>query len=401
VDILVRNGNVWDIYEVKASTAVSEIYLYDIAFQRLVIESCGLKVGKCYVVHLNNEYVRNGDIEPKKMFTLHEVTLSLDAFSKDILKDVQAAQELHDKAEPKTDIHENCARFYECQFKEYCHSHLPTPSVFDLYRIGTKKAFEYYKQGIISFADIRDNGIKLNEKQKRQLDSRLDDLPMHVNPNGIKKWLGELKYPLYFFDFETYQSAVPLFDGHRPYQQIPFQYSIHISHDEDQDPLDHKEFLANPDKCEWRRCAEQMLIDIPDDGGSIIAYYKPFECSRIKEMANQFPDLAVRLLKLESRIVDLRDIFADGHLYHKDMGGSFSIKSVLPAMMPNRDDLDYSKLLDVHNGGEATEAFLMMKNFLDEKKRERIIQSLLMYCKLDTMAMAVVWKELCIQAKIG
>jgi len=333
------------------------------------------------------------------LFAIKEVTSLLSEYEKDIQKNLAQAQAVHtSETEPSIDLNKNCKKPYICPFYEYCTKDLPKPSVFDLYGIGfeTKKKLECYHQGIISFEDIRSAGIILKEKQQRQLDFALDNKEPYVDKVGIRNFLSTIKFPAYFLDFETYQSVLPLYDGQRPYQQIPFQYSLHVLRSKDDEHLEHKEFLADENKNEWRTLAERLVADIPRDGGSVISYNASFEVSRIKEMATTFPDLAERLLDFNTRMVDLLDVFRGEFMYKKEMGGSFSIKSVLPALCSDNPDLDYKANEDVQNGMEATLAFLSLKN-RTQAERKRIRKNLLKYCGLDTLAMVEIYKELCKQ----
>ena len=398
VDILKNNGDgTWDIYEVKSSTSCKNIYLCDIAFQRFVLTECGIKVRGCNLIYINNRYVRSGAIEPNELFVIEDVSGLLFGFGKDIPANLAQAQEIYaSNQEPQKDINENCNSPYACAFYKYCSKHLPEKNVFDLYKLSKKKQFEYYRNGIIAFEDIRKTGIRLNEKQQRQLDFALGELPLYVDKLNINKFLRKMVYPLYFLDFETYSTVLPLYDETKPYQQIPFQYSLHILKNDSDDKLEHKEFLADENRNEWRTLAEQLVRDIPQDGGSIICYNDSFEKSRIKEMANVFPDLAQPLLAINARMVDLLEVFQGGLMYNKEMGGSFSIKSVLPALCPNNPDLDYKANEDVQNGMAATQAFLTLKT-KTQAERERIRKNLLKYCGLDTLAMVVIYRELCEQ----
>jgi len=263
--------------------------------------------------------------------------------------------------------------------------------VFDLYRFGTEKKWECYQKGIISFEDVRKAQINLSETQQRQVDFELDNKPPFWDKPKIKQFLNEIKFPMYFLDFETYYTTIPLYDGIRPYQQIPFQYSLHILNSDNR--LEHKEFLADENQNQWRTLAEQLVRDIPQDNGSVIVYNASFEMTRIKEMANTFPNLAEHLHNINARMVDLLAVFRSGYMYQKEIGGSFSIKSVLPALFPNNPDLDYKANEDVQGGGAATQAFLSLKN-CNPDERKRIRENLLKYCGLDTMAMVAIYREL-------
>ena len=293
--------------------------------------------------------------------------------------------------EPDIPIHENCNTPYKCGFWNHCAKDLPNPSVFDLYRMPFKKKIEYFRKGEAAYKDlILDSGIT-NEKQLRQMEYALSEKGTYVDKDGIRDFLRTLSYPIYFLDFETIQPVIPEYIGTKPYAQIPFQYSLHyIEHEGGK--LEHKEFLAESGTDPRRAIAESLCRDIPMNV-CVTAYNKAFECTRLKELAKAFPDLAEHLLNIESNIKDLLVPFQSGYYYNRAMGGSFSIKSVLPAIFPDDPTLDYHNLEGVHNGGEAMSVFPKIKNLPPE---EQIIarKNLLKYCELDTFAMVKVWEEL-------
>jgi hypothetical protein len=206
----------------------------------------------------------------------------------------------------------------------------------------------------------------------------------------LHEFLNTLSYPIYHLDFETMQLVVPPYDGTRPYQQIPFQYSLHIEHADG--TLEHREFLGNSVDDPRRALAEQLCRDIPADA-CVTAYNKKFECGRLSELADTFPDLSAHLLSISNHIIDLLSPFQKGYCYYPAMGGGFSIKAVLPALFPSDPDLDYHNLEDVHNGTEASAAFEKMGDMAPEE-RERYRANLLKYCGLDTLAMVKVWEKL-------
>ena len=224
-----------------------------------------------------------------------------------------------------------------------------------------------------------------------QVRHELHNLGTHADKKEIKKFLNTLSFPLYFLDFETMQPIIPEFVGTKPYAQIPFQYSLHYLESPNGE-LKHKEFLGVSGEDPRRAIAEQLCADIPKNV-CVLAYNKGFECGRIRELASYFPDLAEHLLNIEKNIKDLIDPFRAGHYYNRAMGGSFSIKSVLPAIYPDDPSLDYHNLEGVHNGSEAMDLFPKIKDLpIDEQATAR--HNLLKYCELETYAMVKVWEEL-------
>lgn len=391
VDILHKEKGGYAIYEIKSSTGLNYIYLVDIAYQKYVLEKAGVNVTGTYLVHINSNYVKNGEIDIKELFAIQDVSSFLDEEYNKIDSNLKEAEKiLNLDIEPNIDISDKCTSPYSCAYWKYCTKHLPTPNVFDIYRLGAEKKFSYYKDGIISFLDLEKHG-HLNFKQSRQVDYNLHDKGTYVDKIGINKFLSTLSFPLYFLDFETMQPILPQFDGTKPYQQIPFQYSLHILENENGE-LQHKEFLAESGTNPLRSIAESLCENIPKDVCTL-AYNKKFECGRLKELAELFPDLAPHLLNIERNIKDLLKPFQDGYYYNKAMGGSFSVKSVLPAIFPDDPSLNYHNLEEIHNGGEAMTIFPQIQ-FMDKEQQQKTRRNLLKYCELDTFAMVKVWQEL-------
>ena len=285
-------------------------------------------------------------------------------------------------------------------FWDYCTRNLPKPSVFDVYggKFGSKKADQFYfpsklslyQDGKVSFDDIKDK--LLGRIQRMQVECTLDGTE-YIDREGIRSFIDTLSYPLYFLDFETINDPIPQYDGTKSYQQVPFQYSLHIQESETSGYI-HKEFLAPSDGRDPRRAlAEQLCRDIPMDVCTL-AYNKQFECERLKELANIFPDLAKNLLNIRDNVKDLIDPFEAGYYYVPAIGGSFSIKSVLPALFPNDPSLDYHNLTGgVQNGNDAMTIFPKIKD-MSPKDAKEAREALLRYCELDTWAMVKVLEKL-------
>lgn len=391
VDILHKEKGGYAIYEIKSSTHINYIYLVDVAYQKYVLEKSGIKVTGTYLVNINNEYVRHGAINVKELFFVQDIGGFLQEEYDKIDETLQRADAiLNNENEPNIDISDKCTSPYACAYWQYCTKHLPTPNVFDIYHLGKSKKFDYYNNGIVSFEDLEKHG-HLDYKQTRQIDYYLHDKGRYINKDGVKKFLDTLSYPLYFLDFETMQSVIPQFDGTKPYQQIPFQYSLHYIENKGGE-VKHKEFLAVSGENPLRKIAESLCKDIPENV-CVLAYNKSFECGRIGELAELFPDLAKHLLNIKRNIKDLLDPFQKGYYYNKAMGGSFSIKSVLPAIFPDDPTLNYHNLDGVHNGAEAMDIFPRIKD-MPKEEQETARQNLLKYCKLDTFAMVKIWQEL-------
>ena len=437
VDILRKDGDGWAIYEVKSTSfpefngqeAKLEKYAPDIAYQKWVLEQCGVNVTGTYLVCLNSDYVRHGELDIQQLFVVNDMKNFVEnEYLKVVPRVAQAMKIINSEQEPDTELSECCMKPYGCAFWGYCKRQhgVPSPSVFDVYGgkgkggFTFKKKLDYYHQGLISFEDLRSTDI--GPIQNMQIEAALTNKE-YINTEGIRKFLNKLSYPLYFLDFETMQDAVPQYDGAKVYAQITFQYSLHIKQNETA-AYEHREFLAPSDGSYPRRAlAEQLCKDIPEDVCTL-AYNKMFECGRIRELAGLYPDLSDHLLNIANNIQDLIDPFRAGDYYVPAMGGSFSIKSALPALFPNDPELDYHNLdKRCQNGGDAMTIFprlqqleqslphqgiqtqdgmLVMADSLmplseQIRIREEIAASrkaLLDYCKLDTWAMVKVWEKL-------
>ncbi|MEA2016821.1 MAG: DUF2779 domain-containing protein [Campylobacterota bacterium] len=383
-DILVKNGDAWDIYEVKASTEVKENYIIDASIQWYSLSSA-INLNKVYIVHINNQYTRDGELNIHELFNIAEITDEVLDKQEHIPKHLQEMKKMLNEEMPQIDIGTHCS----CDFHGYCWEDIPYPSVFNLYRMKTTKKFEMYADGIKSYEDIPKH-FKLSATQKLQVDTYKSKKP-YIDKPIIKDFLSTIEYPINFFDFETFQNAIPRFDNQRPYMQMPFQYSLHILHKDG--TMEHKEFLGDENSDPRDELIKQMLEEITPTG-SIVAYNKSFEITRIKELANYNQDKKDELLSLNERFIDLIVPFTKKGYYHPDFNGSFSIKSVLPAMFANNDELNYKKLGSVQNGGDAMDIFANLHLLKDPSKREAIRDDLLAYCHLDTLAMVRIYEKL-------
>ena len=394
VDILKNDTDGVEIYEVKSSTEIHNIYIEDASYQSYVLSKIGLNVKKVCIVYINNQYVRGKELEIDKLFSIENITDIAMSKQDEIKTNIELLNnymEEHDQNnEPITDIGIKCSDPYDCEYWEYCTRNLPKPNVFDIAGGMRKdKKFQKYYEGKISFEDLQYED--LNPKYLEQIDFELHNLEPKIDKNAIRDLMDSLVYPLYFIDYETYQLAVPEIEGTRPYQQLPFQYSLHIIESKGA-PIEHKEFLAEfEDKDFIRHFAESMIKDMPRNG-SVIIYNKSFEPARNNEIARMYPDLKEEMDRLNSNMVDFLEPFKQRKYYTKEMHGSASIKAVLPALYPNDPELDYHNLPVVHNGGEASEAFLSLKEKTKEEQ-EIIRHGLLVYCELDTFAMVKLWQK--------
>lgn len=392
VDILKRvSENEVALYEVKSSTGVKDVYYHDAAFQSYVLSKLGYNVVSCNIVHINNQYVRHGELDIHQLFAIVDITEKAQQLQLDIPDNIHYIRKyMEQTSEPSDDIGPHCFSPYTCGFFIHCAKHLPQPNVFDVAGLQSRTAFKCYHKGIVSFPDLNTCDL-LSPKHYLQIEHELYPSPPHIDVPSIRDFLTKITYPLYFLDFESFQPAIPPYDDVRPFQQIVFQYSLHYIESEG-GPLQHKEFLAYPGSDPRRALAEQLCRDIPMDVCTT-AYNMGFEKGRIRELAQLYPDLHEHLMNIHDHIVDLMVPFQKKWYYCRAMEGSYSIKYVLPALFPCAPELDYHNLEGIHNGGEASTAFGNMANMTPEEL-EATRQQLLAYCCLDTYAMVKVWKKL-------
>ena len=392
VDILKNLGDKRvELYEVKSSTSVSDIYLHDVAYQVYVLEKCGLTVQKASLVYINNKYLRGKELEIDKLFIIEDLTDTAREMLGEVKSRIAELKAcISNSEEPVRKLGTYCFSPYDCGFWKHCSKDLPSPNVFDVSSMQSRTQFKYYDQGIISFEDLLKKD-DLNAGQKLQIQHELANLADYIETDKVREFLDTLSYPLYFLDFESFQPAVPIYENSWPYEQVPFQYSLHY-YEEKGGALLHKEFLALPDKDPRRELAEKLCEDIPLDVCTL-AYNMQFEKTRIKELAKLCPDLADHLMNIHDNIHDLMIPFQKKQYYTKAMQGSYSIKYVLPALFPNDPLLDYHNLEDVHNGSEASAAFAAMAKMTPEELA-KCRANLLKYCGLDTYAMVKVLEKL-------
>ena len=391
VDILCVGDDGLVINEVKSSTSVKEVYIDDAAIQYYVISSLGYKVSAVNIIHIDNSYVRGEKLELEKFFHTEDVTEQVKQKQADIPQILSKFDEILSKdTEPEIDIGVQCSNPYPCDAWEYCwHKQrgIPEYSIFDISGLRSKKKFELYKNGIVKFEDIKELD-KFNASQQIQIRSELSKEQI-IDKEAIKEFLETLSYPLYHLDFETFQQAVPEFVGLSPYEQIPFQFSIHK--DDGKGNLEHFEFLAEVGADPRYELALNLIKFIPQDA-CVLAYNMSFEKGVIRRLAEIYTQISNELMAIHDNIKDLMAPFVSKSYYHPKMRGSYSIKYVLPALVPEFESA-YKDLNLIHHGGEAMQAYEAMA-YMPAKERDAYKKALLAYCRLDTLAMVKVLEKL-------
>lgn len=380
-DIIARNGHDrWDLYEIKSSTRPKDEHFLDLAFQRIVLEDVGLGVGKTFVIHVNTDYVRNGPIDPAGILTVSDVTDDVEAVMPRVYADIGPAMDVMGKdSEPAVPILNQCHRPFECPFVGYCWRDVPKDSV---HRLGLDDGplSGFLDQGTVLAKDVPEEAVTARGK-RLYLQSLKLGRPI-IDRESVIGWLRQLRYPICHLDYETFASAIPLFDGYRPYQQMPFQYSVHVQDSPGAD-IRHFEYLAETWGDPVPKLAES-LSGVIGSGGTVMSWYSVFESGRNDEMGAHLPEFAEFFSSVNSRMVDLMEPFKEGMYADCRFGGSASLKAVLPVLVPS---LSY-KGLGIGNGGLASVQWRkMVDRHTSAEESRKIRADLLEYCGQDTLAM--------------
>ena len=384
MDILVRTKGGYKAFEVKSSTSITETYLLDAALQYWVITGSGLPLVDISIIHVNSAYRREGKLDLLRLFTGRSVLAEvLERRSLVSTRVAELTRVARARQMPAVEIGPHCANPYPCDFMGYCWRKVPEYSVFDIARLGEEAKFELYRRGFTNVKEVPGDW-PLSERQRLQVDAERTGEGV-IEVGAIEEFLSTIRYPLCFLDFETIQPAVPLFDRSRPYQQIPFQFSAHACENPGT-ALTHVEFLAEPGPDPRPAFLAALLAATERTvarGGTVLAYNQSFECGRLEELAEDFPEQANALQPLHASFVDLMDPFQRFDYYLPSMRGSYSLKSVLPALAP---ELSYDRL-EIRDGGAAGRAFESLFDEVDPARKQRIRRELLSYCALDTLAL--------------
>ncbi len=384
-DILHKGEEGWEIYEVKSSTSQKDEHLYDVALQFYVLKNCGLDIRKVFLVHLNSDYARWGEIEIEKLFRKVDLTESVFEKQKEIEEAINSLKEVLMGEMPNVEIGKQCIESYPCEFKSFCWKGIPENSIPEMEIRWLEDKFALYRRGFLYLDEL--NPEEFNGNPKMYLEAFLEK-KIIVNKKGIENFLQSLWYPMSFLDFETFQSAIPPFDGTRPYQQIPFQYSLHILPSKN-GKLEHSFYLAQPGIDPRRELIEKLLNEIPPNS-CVIVYNEKFEKGILTDLSELFPEFREKIQEIMKNLRDLMLPFKRKDYYHWNMLGSHSLKRVVLALLP---ELKYEEL-EIRNGEMAMGAYQKMCKANSQEEVEKIRKSLLNYCFLDTFSMVKLIEKL-------
>jgi Domain of unknown function(DUF2779) len=387
VDVLHRCGDGrWRLIEVKSTTDVKDHHLDDLGIQYRVVSRYGLDIGSCCLAHVNRNYVfKGGCIDVWRLFKVRNLTRRVERLQPKLTFQLRSQfTVLSMPKAPDIPPGRHCTDPVTCEFYERCNLPRPDDHIGYLPRLHASAAEELEELGVASIRDIPDD-FELSEIQRRAATSVQTGKPWFSAELG--ELLRGLKYPLYFLDFETVNRAIPRFPGMRPYDHLPFQWSVHVMRKPGAE-LEHYEFLA-ADTTDPRREFITSLCSALGKSGSIVVY-SAFESQRLSELAAWLPEFSGRIKKIQRRLWDLLPVVRN-HVYHPKFAGSYTIKNVLPALVPG---MTYEGM-DVADGTDAGLAWeSLIRGGLDQADRDRIRKALLEYCGQDTLAMVKLFEKL-------
>jgi len=391
IDVLEKKKDgTWHIYEVKSSTKIKtdkkHNHLKDVCFQKYTMLENGYEVSQVSIIYLNKDYIRNGDVNPKELLIIEDVTEKIDKIYSTVVNQINEAVNYINKEEISfnTCVCRENTRSNHCDSFKIFNTDILEYSIYEIGNIRDKKIKELLDMDVLLLKDIPSD-YSLNDKQLLQIKSTKQGTAI-INEGKISNKLSNLKFPLHFIDYETYASAVPKTDGLKPHQHVPFQVSIHSMQEDGK--IKHFEFLA--DKLEFPEKLIQYMEESTGNTGTYISWHASFEISRNKDMVSMLPHHIDYLENMNNEMFDLEDIFKIDYVDYQ-FHGSTSIKKVLPIIVPK---FSYSEL-EVQNGTMALDTWGRMVLDKDYSENKEIVRkNLLDYCELDTLAMVEIYKKL-------
>jgi predicted RecB family nuclease len=387
VDVLVKGANGWRLIEVKSTSRTKEHHLWDVAVQLYVLRGVGFEIEDAALLHMNSDYMRQGELDLLALFTETSLLTEVEQLQDRVEHSVADSSALLVSGKvPVRDIGPYCKDPEECDFIGHCWAHLPQPSIFNVYRLTTKKKFELYQAGITQIEDIPTT-FQMPSSSSFHAEAYKAGAPI-VKRSELLAFVEGLNYPLYFLDFETFSVPIPPFDRISPYTHVPFQYSLHVQ-DHPGAEAKHIGYLAVAGSDPRIDFLDQLLRET-EGSGDLIVYNVSFERNVLRDLAEQFPRYAEEVQMRIERLVDLMEPFRQRLYWKPEMGGSVSLKAVLPALVP---DLSYDEL-EVQDGTQAMQVYLGLEDLGDSGAAEAQRQALWAYCELDTLAMVRILEAL-------
>lgn len=372
-----------ELYYVKTTPKVTDSALAKAAYVAEVTDMSGFKVAKICVAVCNRSYVRKGKIDPARLLKITDVTERKEQGAEIVKEFIREAEKA--VSEPVAiEMSVKCERPDKCEYFGKCVGGVARPCMLDFHGIDGKTSYKLFSEGVKSLDDLLDNAHLLKPAQAAMVRMYLTDDDLHIDKARVKAFVEKLHYPMCFLDFEACQPAVPLYDGTRPFMQIPFQYSLHVKRSPHEE-LEHYQYLPAAGEDPRAEIAKRLFMQIPH-GASVVVFSKGLECSVLSSLATKYKEYAHKLNAARNSVADLQELFAARAVYSKAMLGSTSLKIVYPALFPGDGSCDYSQL-DVHNGAEAMRLFVRAQ-FEPKEKRAAYYEKLYTYCGKDTVSLA-------------
>ena len=382
-DIFTRDGNDYQLVEVKAATQPKPHYLSDVAIQSWVIKGAGYALRSAHLAHIDKTFVYPGGGDYHGLFTTHDLTGETGAVIEQLPRQVAELQEVLRGPEPEIEIGTHCNDPYECPFKSHCSPEGAEYPVRILPR-GGRLVETLAAEG---YGDLRDVPAERLEKEQHLRVWRVTRAGTAELLADSVAGLRALPFPRFYLDFETGQFPVPIWAGTRPYEQLPFQWSCHIETADGR--LAHREFLDASGEAPMRAFAESLIAVLGSSGPVLV--YSSFERTQVNALIARFPDLAAPLAAIVARLFDLLPVTQAAY-YHPQMKGSWSMKAVLPTIAP---ELDYGALGEVQHGGGAQVAYReLIHPTTARERREKLMRDLKAYCAQDTLGLVRVARYL-------
>jgi hypothetical protein len=387
IDLIARNESGTFLYLIRPVGRPKRAHFFLLAYWKWVLQKNGIEVNDCFVVNLDNKYERKGKLDFEDLTHITSVRSDVHMAMHNIEGIVNTLQHVAKLPKcPTVDIGFHCTRPSECELTESCWQALPSPSVFDIFGLPKKTKFNLYRKGCRTFKEGYE-AITPDPTQRKQAQAEFEN-KVFINKKSLSSFLSKIQYPIQFIDFEAVQFSIPRYQDTHPFEQIPFQFSMHYIEDESH-VLEHVDFLASPGTDPRRKFAE-ALCETVFKTGTILAFNTHFEKHTISTLAEQFPDLAGTLMDIHSRVIDLAIPFNSMDYYIKEMQGKRSIKSLFHALV---DDMPYYDL-SIMNGEAASKVYCLLHTVNDPTQKAKIRADLRRYCHMDTLAMVRLWQNL-------
>jgi len=387
VDVLHRRKDErWRLIEVKSTTDVKDHHLEDVAIQHRVVTRSGVNLTASCLAHVSRDYVyEGGPIDASRFFKIRNLTRQVEKLQPELTTQLRSEFRILAMPEvPNIPAGRQCSDPFVCEFFDHCNAPIPDDHILRLPRIHASTVAKLFALGVQSIHEIPEN-YPLTGRLRRACTSVQMGAPWYSPEIGEE--LSKLKYPVHFADFETVNPALPRFAGMRPYDHLPFQWSVHVQRQPGAVP-EHHEFLARDTSDPRREFISSFCAPLGESGSIIV--YSSFESQRLSELGSWFPEFANRIHAIQGRLFDLLPIVRE-HVYHPAFAGSYSLKSVLPALVPDMT-YDGMEVADGQAAGLAWES--LVRGNLDAGERDRIGKALLDYCGQDTLALARLLQKL-------